>query len=113
PYVGRLRRAVRARDRAHLDRRPRKYTGQQAAETDSLLRGALGNFGGSIHHATNLLDKSCEPTSTARPATGQRNAASLAMDHGLRLWDRQHDSWRNPGAVLQLGFPKLARDPAN
>ena len=70
--VGRLRRAVRFGDRAHLDRRARKHTGRQAAEAGSLRRGGLGIFSCCICDPTDLLDKSCERTSPACPATDQR-----------------------------------------
>jgi hypothetical protein len=76
-------------------------------------KNGRGIFGCCICHPTNLLDKSCDRTSAACPATGQRTPARLAMDHGLRLRDRQHDSRRNPGFALQLNVSKLARDQAN
>ena len=107
------RRAVRVSDRARLDRRARKHTRRQAAEADGLPRGRRCLFGRCICHHTHLLDKPCDRAPPARPATRQRNAARLAMDHGLRLRDRQHASRGNPGPVLQLGVSKLARDPAN
>ncbi len=111
--VGRLRRAVRVRDRAHLDRRARKYTGWPAAEADGLFRGGLGIFGCCICHPPNLLDKSCERTSPACPAMDKRKTPCLAVDHGLRLRHRQHASRGNPSPVVQSGVSKLARDPAN
>jgi hypothetical protein len=51
------------------------------------LRGEVLPEAGS-----DLLGKSCERTSPACPAKDQRKPACLAMDHGLRLRDRQHAS---------------------
>jgi hypothetical protein len=53
----------------------RKHAGGQAAEANRLFRGSRGISARCVCHAANFLDKSCERTSPACPATGQRNAA--------------------------------------